>query len=209
MIAYKTAFEAEPGDSGSPSIPPTQAEAEAAVRLLIRWAGDDPGREGLLDTPARVTRSYRELFSGYREDPRTHLERTFEEVGGYQELIVLANIRLVSTCEHHMLPVTGWAHVGYVPRNRVVGISKLARVVQGFARRLQIQEKLSAEIADAIQDVLDPVGVGVTIEAQHSCMTLRGVNRPETTLSTSRLLGTIRDDARTRAEYLARARRGA
>ncbi len=181
---------------------PTQADAEAAVRTLIEWAGDDPDREGLLDTPARVARSYRELFGGYESDPREYLARTFEEVGGYDELIVLSHIRVVSFCEHHMLPVVGVAHVGYLPSDRVVGISKLARVVNGFARRLQIQEKLSAEIAGAIQDILRPQGVGVVIEAEHSCMTLRGVNTPGSKLTTSRLLGVIRDDPRTREEFL-------
>ncbi len=180
----------------------TQADAEAAVRVLIEWAGDDPNREGLLDTPARVARSYSDLFSGYSEDPRHYLERTFQETGGYDELIVLSNVRVVSFCEHHMLPVVGKAHVGYLPRDRVVGISKLARVVQGFSRRLQIQEKLTSEIAEAIQEVLNPVGVGVVIEAEHSCMTLRGVKTPGSLLSTSRLLGVIRDDARTRGEFL-------
>jgi len=180
----------------------TQADAEAAVRVLIEWAGDDPEREGLRDTPARVARSYAQLFSGYDEDPRQYLERTFEETGGYDELIVLSNVRVVSFCEHHMLPVIGVAHVGYLPRDRVVGISKLARVVQGFSRRLQIQEKLTLDIAETIQDVLNPVGVGVMIEAEHSCMTLRGVNTPGARLSTSRLLGAIRDDPRTRNEFL-------
>ena len=180
----------------------TQADAEAAVRVLIEWAGDDPEREGLRDTPARVARSYAQLFSGYDEDPRQYLERTFEETGGYDELIVLSNVRVVSFCEHHMLPVIGVAHVGYLPRDRVVGISKLARVVQGFSRRLQIQEKLTLDIAETIQDVLNPVGVGVMIEAEHSCMTLRGVNTPGARLSTSRLLGAIRDDPRTRSEFL-------
>jgi GTP cyclohydrolase I len=181
---------------------PSEADAEAAVRVLIEWAGDDPGREGLLDTPQRVARSYRELFSGYESDPRDYLKRTFEEIAGYDELVVLKNIRVVSFCEHHMLPVIGRAHVGYLPTHRVVGISKLARVVQGFARRLQIQEKLTAEIACAIQDILEPQGVGVVIEAEHSCMTLRGVNTLGATLTTSRLLGVIRDDARTREEFL-------
>jgi GTP cyclohydrolase IA len=180
----------------------SQADAEAAVRVLIEWAGDDPEREGLRDTPARVARSYAQLFSGYDEDPRQYLERTFEETGGYDELIVLSNVRVVSFCEHHMLPVIGVAHVGYLPRDRVVGISKLARVVQGFSRRLQIQEKLTLDIAETIQDVLNPVGVGVMIEAEHSCMTLRGVNTPGSRLSTSRLLGAIRDDPRTRSEFL-------
>jgi GTP cyclohydrolase IA len=180
----------------------TKADAEAAVRVLIEWAGDDPEREGLRDTPSRVARSYAQLFSGYDEDPRQYLERTFEETGGYDELIVLSNVRVVSFCEHHMLPVIGVAHVGYLPRDRVVGISKLARVVQGFSRRLQIQEKLTLDIAETIQDVLNPVGVGVMIEAEHSCMTLRGVNTPGSRLSTSRLLGAIRDDPRTRSEFL-------
>jgi len=185
---------------------PTQADAEAAVRILLEWAGDDPDREGLRDTPARVARSYRELFAGYDADPRDYLERTFEEVGGYDELVVLRDIPVVSFCEHHMLPVVGRAHVGYLPTNRVVGISKLARVVHGFARRLQIQEKLTAQIAEAIQDILEPQGVGVVIEAEHSCMTLRGVNTPGSTLTTSRLLGVIRDDPRTRGEFLRLAR---
>ena len=180
----------------------SQAEAEAAVRTLIRWAGDDPDREGVLDTPARVARSYRELFAGYETDPRSYLERTFEEVGGYDELIVLKDIRFVSFCEHHMLPVVGRAHVGYLPTDRVVGISKLARVVHGFARRLQIQEKMTSEIALAIQEVLRPQGVGVVVEAEHSCMTLRGVNTAGSSLTTSHLSGVIRDDARTREEFL-------
>jgi GTP cyclohydrolase IA len=190
----------------NPRSPPTQQEAEDAVRVLIEWAGDDPDREGLQDTPARVARSYRELFAGYDTEPRQYLERTFEEVGGYDELVVLRDIRVVSFCEHHMLPVIGRAHVGYLPTNRVVGISKLARVVHGFARRLQIQEKLTADVAEAIQDILQPAGVGVVIEAEHSCMTLRGVNTPGSTLTTSRLLGVIRDDPRTREEFLSLVR---
>ncbi|MDO9336280.1 MAG: GTP cyclohydrolase I FolE [Caulobacteraceae bacterium] len=185
---------------------PSVEEAEAAVRTLIRWAGDDPDREGLLETPARVTRSYRELFHGYEEDPREYLKRTFEEVHGYDELVVLSNIPVVSFCEHHMLPFQGRAHVGYLPSNRVVGISKLARVVGGFARRLQIQEKLTAEIAGAIQDILQPRGVGVVIRSEHSCMTMRGVNTPGTWLTTSTLLGAVRDDSRTRHEFLELAR---
>mgnify|MGYP000333170897 FL=1 len=181
---------------------PTQAQAEDAVRLLIAWAGDDPNREGLIDTPARVARSYAELFSGYGEDPSMHLTRTFQETGGYDDLVVLSNIRVVSCCEHHMLPVVGRAHVGYLPGNRVVGISKLARVVSGFSRRLQIQEKLTTDIANAIQDSLEPRGVGVVIEAEHSCMTLRGVDTPGSMLTTSRLLGRMRDDPQTREEFL-------
>jgi GTP cyclohydrolase I len=180
---------------------PTQAQAEAAVRTLIEWAGDDPDREGLLETPARVARSYRELFAGYESDPREYLARTFEEVGGYDELVILKDIPVVSFCEHHMLPFIGKAHVGYLPANRVVGISKLARVVRGFGRRLQIQEKLTAEIAEAICDILKPKGVGVVIVSEHSCMTMRGVNTPGTRLTTSSLLGDVRDDPRTRQEF--------
>ena len=185
----------------SEKTPPTQADAEAAVRTLIQWAGDDPGREGLLDTPARVARAYKELFAGYGVDPKAYLERTFDEVGGYDELVILKDIRVVSFCEHHMLPFLGKAHVGYLPRNRVVGISKLARVVHGFARRLQIQEKLTAQVAEAIQDILDPKGVGVVIVSEHSCMTMRGVNTPGSRLTTSNLLGEVRDDPRTRQEF--------
>ena len=186
--------------TAKPSI--SQSEAEAAVRTLIKWAGDDPDREGLLDTPARVARSYKELFAGYDVEPRAYLERTFEEVGGYSQLVVLKDIRFVSFCEHHMLPVVGVAHVGYLPTDRVVGISKLARVVRGYAKRLQIQEKMTAEIATAIEEVLRPAGVGVVIEAEHSCMTLRGVNVPGAKLITSSLLGVVRDDPRTREEFL-------
>lgn len=185
----------------------SQSEAEAAIRTLIKWAGDNPDREGLLDTPARVARSYRELFAGYEVEPRQYLERTFEEVGGYNQLVVLKDIRFVSFCEHHMLPVVGVAHVGYLPTDRVVGISKLARVVRGYARRLQIQEKMTSEIALAIEDVLKPQGVGVVIEAEHSCMTLRGVNTPGATLTTSHLSGVVRDDPRTREEFLRLVRR--
>jgi GTP cyclohydrolase I len=181
--------------------PPTQAEAEAAVRTLIEWAGDDPDREGLLDTPGRVVRAYKELFSGYESDPREYLKRTFSEVGGYDELVILKDIRVVSFCEHHMLPFLGKAHVGYLPRRRVVGISKLARVVHGFSRRLQIQEKLTAQVAEAIQDILEPKGVGVVVISEHSCMTMRGVNTPGSRLTTSHLLGEVRDDPRTRQEF--------
>jgi len=184
----------------SPAV--SQEEAEAAVRTLIRWAGDNPEREGLIETPKRVAKSYRELFQGYEVEPRDYLEKTFEEVGGYDELVVLKDIRFVSFCEHHMLPVVGKAHVAYLPTDRVVGISKLARVVRGFARRLQIQEKMTSEIANAIQDVLRPHGVGVVIEAEHSCMTMRGVDVPGASLSTSCLLGAVREDPRTREEFL-------
>lgn len=186
----------------------TQAEAEAAVRVLLEWAGDDPTREGLLETPARVAKAYRELFAGYDQDPRDYLEKTFEQVGGYDNLVVLKDIRVVSFCEHHMLPFLGRAHVGYLPTDRVVGISKLSRVVNAFSRRLQIQEKLTAEIAEAINDILRPQGVGVMIEAEHQCMTMRGVNEPGTKLVTSRLMGVIRDDPRTREEFLKLARQG-
>lgn len=187
---------------------PTEEEALAAVRTLIEWAGDDPDREGLLDTPRRVIKAYRELFSGYEANPRDYLERTFEEVGGYDELVLLRGIRVVSFCEHHMLPFLGTAHVGYLPNDRVVGISKLARVVHGFARRLQIQEKLTAEIAEAIQDILKPKGVGVVIVSEHSCMTMRGVNTPGSRLTTSSLLGAVRDDPRTRQEFFDLVRNG-
>ena len=181
---------------------PSAEEAEAAVRTLLRWAGEDPAREGLVDTPGRVVRSYRELFAGYETDPRAYLERTFEEVGGYDQLVMLKDIRFVSFCEHHMLPVIGKAHVAYLPTDRVVGISKLARVVNGYGRRLQIQEKMTAEIAEAIDEVLKPKGVGVVLEATHSCMTLRGVNTPGASLVTSSLRGVVRDDPRTRQEFL-------
>lgn len=204
MAAAKKAPSRKPAAKKTPRklvARPTQAEAEDAVRTLIRWAGEDPEREGLIDTPGRVARSYTELFAGYETDPREYLERVFEEVGGYDELIVLRNIRVVSFCEHHMLPVIGYAHVGYLPSKRVVGISKLARVVQGFARRLQIQEKLTADVAKAIAEVLKPRGVGVVIQAEHSCMTIRGVNNPGSVLSTSHLIGAVRNDPKTREEF--------
>ena len=181
---------------------PTQEEAEAAVRTLIRWAGDDPEREGLLDTPKRVAKSYRELFAGYETDPREYLERTFEEVGGYDELVVLKDIRVVSFCEHHMLPFLGRAHVGYLPADRVVGISKLARVLHGYARRLQIQERLTAEVAQCIWNHLEPRGVAVVIDANHSCMTARGVRTPGVSMVTSRVMGIFRSDHRSREEVL-------
>ncbi len=187
---------------------PTQEDAESAVRTLIEWAGDDPTREGLLETPKRVAKAYRELFAGYETDPHDYLERTFEEVGGYDQLVILKDIRVVSFCEHHMLPFLGKAHVAYLPRDRVVGISKLARVVNGFARRLQIQEKLTAEIAEAIQEILDPKGVGVVLVSEHSCMTMRGVNTPGSSLTTSHLLGEVRDDPRTRQEFFDLVRNG-
>ncbi len=176
--------------------------AEAAVRTLLRWAGEDPAREGLRDTPKRVVKAYRDWFSGYREDPREYLTRTFEEVAGYDELIVLRDISFESHCEHHMAPIIGKAHIGYLPDGKVVGISKLARVVDVYARRFQVQEKLTAQIADCIADVLHPRGVGVVIEGAHECMTTRGVHKRNVSMVTSKMLGTFRDDARTRAEFL-------
>lgn len=182
---------------------PSREEAEAAVRTLIRWIGDDPDREGLLDTPGRVTRAWEEFGAGYHQDPRDILARTFEEIAGYDEMVVLRDIGFESHCEHHMLPIIGRAHVAYLPRKRVVGISKLARIVEAFARRLQIQEKMTAEIADTIQDVLEPHGVAVVIDAAHHCMTTRGVRRGGVNMVTSRMLGAFRKDPSTRREFLA------
>ncbi len=186
----------------NPEARPSQAEAEAAVRTLLRWAGDDPTREGLRDTPARVARSYSELFAGYNVDPVALLERTFEEVDGYDEIVLLRDIRLESYCEHHMVPIIGRAHVAYLPANRVVGISKLARVVDAYAKRLQIQEKLTVQIANTINDVLQPRGVAVVIEAGHQCMSTRGVHKPGVSMVTSRMIGAFRDDPDTRRELL-------
>jgi GTP cyclohydrolase IA len=182
---------------------PSREEAEAAIRTLLRWAGDDPSREGLVDTPARVARAYEEFFEGYAIDPIALLERTFEETDGYDEIVLLRDIRLESHCEHHMVPIIGRAHVAYLPHRRVVGISKLARVVEAYSRRLQIQEKLTAQIANTIQQVLEPRGVAVVIEAAHQCMTTRGVHKPGVTMVTSRMLGAFRDDPTTRREVLA------
>ena len=181
---------------------PTREEAEAAVRTLLSWAGDDPAREGLVDTPKRVAKAYEDWFSGYGDDPAEYLKRTFEEVEGYDELIVLRDIEFESHCEHHMAPIIGKAHVGYLPSGKVVGISKLARVVETYARRLQVQEKMTAQVAQVIQDVLQPRGVGVVIEGAHECMTTRGVHKRGVSMITSKMLGTFRDDARTRAEFL-------
>lgn len=181
---------------------PTREEAEQAVRTLIRWAGDEPEREGLLDTPGRVVRAYEEHFAGYREDATEYLQRTFEEVNGYDEMVVLRDIRFESHCEHHMLPIIGHAHVAYLPKKRVVGISKLARLVEVFAKRLQIQEKMTAQIATTLNDVLAPAGVGVVVEAAHQCMTTRGVHKPGVTMVTSHMLGAFRDDSMTRREFL-------
>jgi GTP cyclohydrolase I len=182
---------------------PSRAEAEDAVRTLIRWAGDEPAREGLRATPGRVVRAYEEWFSGYNDDPREYLKRTFEETGGYDEVVVLRDIRFESHCEHHMAPIIGRVHIGYIPRNRVVGISKLARLVEVYARRLQIQEKMTAEIASCLDSVLKPHGVAVVTEAAHQCMTTRGVHKPGVTMVTSRMLGVFRDHAETRQEFLA------
>jgi len=181
---------------------PSRADAEAAIRVLLRWAGDDPEREGLRDTPARVARSYEEFFKGYQEDPEALLTRTFEETEGYDEMVVLRDIRIESHCEHHMVPIIGRCHVAYMPGTRVVGISKLARVVDAYARRFQIQEKLTAQIANTIQEVLQPRGVAVVIEANHQCMSTRGVHKPGASMVTSRMLGAFRDDPSTRKEFL-------
>lgn len=181
---------------------PSRKKAEEAIHTLLLWAGDDPWREGLVDTPARVARAYEDWFSGYKQDPVDYLKRTFEEVEGYDEMIILRDIGFESHCEHHMAPIIGKAHVGYLPRNKVVGISKLARVVEAFARRFQVQEKMTAQIANCIEDVLKPKGVGVIIEAVHQCMTTRGIHKTDVSMVTSQMLGTFRKDARTRAEFL-------
>jgi len=181
---------------------PTREEAEEAVRVLLRWAGDNPDREGLLGTPDRVVRSYEEFFAGYQDDPAEILKRTFEEVEGYDEVVMLRDIRLESYCEHHMVPIIGRVHIGYLPDKRVVGISKLARVVDAFAKRLQIQEKLTAQIANTLQEVLQPRDVAVVIEAAHQCMTTRGVHKSVVDMVTSRMLGAFRDNGETRREFL-------
>lgn len=181
---------------------PAREEAEAAVKTLLRWAGDDPTREGLLDTPARVARAFEDWFSGYKEDPEDYMKRTFEEVEGYDEMIVLRDISFESHCEHHLAPIIGKAHVGYLPSKKVVGISKLARVVEAYARRLQVQEKMNAQIANTIQNVLEPKGVAVVIEARHQCMTTRGVHKTGVTMVTSTMLGAFREDQMTRREFL-------
>ena len=189
--------------SGDAADRPTRAEAEAAVRLLLRWSGDDPDREGLRDTPSRVVRAYDEFFTGYATDPMDLLARSFAETDGYDEMVVLRDIRFESHCEHHMAPIIGRAHIGYLPDRRVVGISKLSRVLDAFAKRLQIQERLTAQVANSIQEVLKPKGVGVVLDATHQCMTTRGVHRPGVTMVTSHMLGAFRDDPSTRREFLA------
>jgi GTP cyclohydrolase IA len=185
-----------------PTTRPSREETEEAVRTLIRWAGDNPGREGLLGTPARVVRAYEEWFAGNFEDPREYLKRTFEEVAGYDEIVLLRDIRFVSHCEHHIAPIIGRVHIGYLPRDRVVGISKLARLVEVYAKRLQVQEKMTAEIAKCLNSVLRPFGVGVVVEAAHQCMTTRGVHKPDVTMVTSCMLGSFRTRAETRHEFL-------
>jgi GTP cyclohydrolase I len=182
---------------------PTREEAERAVHTLLRWAGDDPEREGLKDTPARVAKAFQDWFSGYDQDPEDYLKRTFEEVAGYDDMVILKDIRFESHCEHHLAPIIGRAHVGYLPTNKVVGISKLARVVEAFARRLQVQEKMNAQIAQCIQKVLEPKGVAVVIEAAHQCMTTRGVHKTGVVMVTSSMLGAFRENSDTRREFLA------
>lgn len=182
---------------------PSREEAEEAVRVLLRWAGEDPAREGLLDTPSRVARSYEEFFEGYAVNPEELLQRTFSEVDDYDEIVLLRDIRLESHCEHHMVPIIGRAHVAYLPRKRVVGISKLARVVEAYSRRFQIQERLTSQIANTIDSVLEPYGTAVIIEAGHQCMTTRGVHRPGVSMVTSRMLGVFRDNSDTRRELMA------
>lgn len=182
---------------------PSRQEAEQAVRTLLQWAGDDPDREGLKETPARVVRSYEEFFAGYNEDPVALLERTFEETDGYDEMVLLKDIRFESHCEHHMAPIIGRVHIAYLPKNRVVGISKLARLVEVYAKRLQIQEKMTAQIANAINSILDPRGTAVVIEAAHQCMTTRGIHKPGVSMTTSSMLGGFRDNPSTRREFLA------
>ncbi|MGE0152111.1 MAG: GTP cyclohydrolase I FolE [Reyranellaceae bacterium] len=198
---------ARPVDRNSADCP-ERKQAEEAVRTLIRWAGDDPTREGLRGTPERVVRAYEEFFSGYQSDPREILQRTFEEVDGYDEMVVLKDIRFESYCEHHMVPIIGLAHIAYLPNSRVVGISKLARVLDAYAKRLQIQEKMTAQIAKAIDEVLEPKGVAVVLEAAHQCMTTRGVHKPGVSMVTSHMLGAFRQDEATRKEFLSIINRG-
>lgn len=201
-IAYDTIARAEDTDASSISSIPSRAEAEEAVRTLIRWAGDDPTREGLLDTPKRVTKAYSEWFGGYDTDPEEILERTFEEVEGYDDIVLLKGIRLESYCEHHMAPIIGTAHVGYMPSNKVVGISKLARLVDAYGKRLQVQEKLTAQIADTLTDVLQPKGVAVMISAEHQCMSTRGVHKHGVDTLTTRFTGVFKDDPKMEERFM-------
>jgi GTP cyclohydrolase IA len=196
-----------PGTTVTETVPPAAPDAipdevTDAIRTLIRWTGDDPTREGLVDTPRRVAKAWREYCQGYQDDPAAHLSRVFEEVGGYDEIVLLKDIPFHSHCEHHMAPIIGRAHIAYLPRNHVVGISKLARVLHGFARRLQVQERLTAEVADCIWEHLRPQGVAVVIDATHACMTARGVRTPGVTMRTSRMMGAFRDDERSRLEVM-------
>jgi len=181
---------------------PSRIEAEDAVRVLLRWAGENPARQGLLETPARVVRAYDEFYSGYKERPEDILARTFDETNGYAEMVLMRDIHFASHCEHHMAPIIGFAHVAYIPKSRVVGISKLARVVEVFAKRLQIQERFTVQIAKAIEDTLDPIGVGVVIEAEHECMTTRGIQKPGVSMISSCMLGSFKDHSATRAEFM-------
>jgi GTP cyclohydrolase I len=205
-MAYKSTLTPVPNLPAEPAVKiepqPTRADAEAAVRTLIRWAGDDPDREGLRATPDRVVRSYEEFFSGYALDPEEILNRTFEEIEGYDDMVVLRGIRFESYCEHHMVPIIGVAHIAYLPRHRVVGISKLARVLEIFSKRLQIQEKMTAQIATTIDRALRPQGVAVVIEGEHQCMTTRGVHKPGVSMVTSQMIGAFRDNEATRKEFL-------
>lgn len=182
---------------------PSRKEAEAAVRTLLRWAGDDPDREGLRETPKRVVRAYQEWFGGYGVEPAAYLAKTFEEIDGYDEMVILRNVRFESHCEHHIAPIIGVAHLAYLPDRRIVGISKLARLVEAFAKRLQVQEKMTAQIASTLNDVLQPKGVGVVLEASHGCMSTRGINKAGLTMVTSQMIGAFRDNAATRREFLA------
>ncbi|MEO1311901.1 MAG: GTP cyclohydrolase I FolE [Pseudomonadota bacterium] len=201
-IAYDTPAHAHTEDAPALSSRPTRAEAEAAVRTLLRWAGDDPSREGLIDTPKRVAKAYEEWFSGYEEDPEEILARTFEEVEGYNDIVLMKNIRLESYCEHHLAPIIGVAHVAYLPRDKVVGISKLARLVDAYAKRLQIQEKLTSQIADTLESVLEPRGVAVMIAAEHQCMTTRGVHKRDVDTVTTRFTGAFQDDPKMEDRFL-------
>ncbi|NOX39147.1 MAG: GTP cyclohydrolase I FolE [Alphaproteobacteria bacterium] len=201
MNIHDPAIETE-RDNTSIVVRPTRAQAEEAVRTLLRWAGDDPSREGLLDTPARVTRAYGDWFRGYDEDPSAMLQRTFEEVEGYDEMVVLRDIRYESYCEHHMAPIIGKAHIGYIPVDRVVGISKLARVVDAFSKRLQVQEKLNAQIARTLFEVLKPLGVAVVLEGEHHCMSTRGVHKPGVSMVTTTMLGDFKTDRGLRREFM-------
>jgi GTP cyclohydrolase I len=198
----KTKTQAKKNLPAKTLVKPSRAEAEAAVRTLIRWTGDDPDREGLVATPSRVVSAFEEWYAGYAQDPREYLRRTFDEVGGYDEIVLLRNIRFESHCEHHMAPVLGRVHIGYLPRNRVVGISKLARLVDVYAKRLQTQEKMTAEIAGCLEAILNPYGVAIVVEGKHQCMTTRGVHKTDVTMVTSRMLGAFRDQPQTRQEFL-------